>query len=161
MRHKPIVLSALLPIAFFAGVGPTPFEDDVSRLAWMAGCWELRSGNRIVEEQWMAPLAGVMLGMSRTTEDGQAAGHEYLMIFEDPRGIVLRAMPSGQAQTDFVASDISASSVLFENPEHDFPQRVAYRSAADGDSLIAAVGAGDGAEARDISFPYGRVACAG
>ena len=38
----------------------------IDQAAFMTGCWERRSNTSLVEEQWLAPRGGVMLGMSRT-----------------------------------------------------------------------------------------------
>lgn len=35
----------------------------VSPPAWLTGCWERRAGDRLVEEHWMAPRGGMMLGV--------------------------------------------------------------------------------------------------
>ncbi len=46
-------------------------DDRLARLAWLAGCWEVAGATTVVEEQWMRPRGGSMLGMSRTTRDGR------------------------------------------------------------------------------------------
>ena len=48
-------------------LGPRHRTDALDRVAWLGGCFEMRQGNLIVEEQRMAPRGGSMLGMSRTT----------------------------------------------------------------------------------------------
>jgi hypothetical protein len=35
----------------------------VNDLAWLAGCWESNVNGREINEQWMKPSGGVMLGM--------------------------------------------------------------------------------------------------
>jgi hypothetical protein len=35
----------------------------IDRVAWLQGCWALTDGQRVVEEQWMAPGGGIMIGM--------------------------------------------------------------------------------------------------
>ncbi|MDX2182807.1 MAG: DUF6265 family protein, partial [Gemmatimonadaceae bacterium] len=37
--------------------------DEVSRLGWLSGCWELRTATRVTHEQWMSPLGGALIGM--------------------------------------------------------------------------------------------------
>ena len=70
--------------------------------------------------------------------------------------------PQGQATTVFVSTQIGPASVVFENLQHDFPQRVAYQR--QGADLLAwiegpANGAAGGAMRR-IEYPYRRVPCA-
>jgi hypothetical protein len=82
-----------------------------------------------------------------------------MLIREDAAGLVLHALPSGQAAAEFRAVEQTDVSVTFANPEHDFPQRIHYRSAAGGDSLLARIdGEADG-RLRAVHFPYARVPC--
>src|SRR5689334_21789661 len=98
----------------------------VHHLSWMAGCWSQSnpSTGRTIDEQWMAPLGRTMLGMSRTVRGDSVIEFEHLQILERGGHAVFHAEPSGQAPADFEASAVSDTLVTFENPAHDFPQRV-------------------------------------
>jgi hypothetical protein len=48
--------------------------------AWLAGCWEQRTGNRESLEMWMPPAGGLMLGASRTMVGGTVREYEQVMI---------------------------------------------------------------------------------
>ena len=134
------------------------FVSPIDRLAWLAGCWERRSDDSLLEEQWMAPRGGTMLGMSRVIRAGATVAHEAMRIEERDSLLVFVANPSGQAQADFTATTVEDDVVVFENREHDFPQRVVYRHAAP-DSLHARIeGVSDGAE-ESVDFRMGRVDC--
>lgn len=129
-----------------------------SALAWLGGCWQFESGGRRVREHWMPPDGGTLLGMSRTVKDGTVAEFEFVRI--EPRDGALQyvAKPSGQDEAVFPLARSGASEALFENPLHDFPQRVGYRLQS-ADSLLAWIeGARDG-RVRRIEFPYRRVPC--
>ena len=132
-----------------------------ARLGWLAGCWAHRAGALLVEEQWSAPRAGLLLGAGRTTRGDRLVGWEQLRIEARGDTLVLVASPSGQATAEFrAAPPTAARAVAFENPAHDFPQRVGYR-AVGADSLVARVeGARDGGAARAVDVAFGRVACA-
>ena len=135
-----------------------PSAPTVARLAWLGGCWRHASPTRTVDEQWMAPSGGMMLGMGRTVRDGRVLEYEHLRIHERAGRVVYTALPSGQPTADFEATNVSDTLVAFENPTHDFPQRVVYR-ARGRDSLVARVeGTRDG-RLRGVEFPYARVAC--
>ena len=103
---------------------------------WLSGCWERRADGFLYEEYWMQPAAGVMLGVSRTVVDGRLAGTEYLRIDVNERGEMRYvASPSNQAVTVFSLVMASADRLVFENLEHDFPQRIIYSRA--GKRLLA------------------------
>ena len=106
----------------------------------------------------MAPLGGMMLGMSRTVRGDSVIEYEHLQIFERSGHAVFHAEPSGQAPADFVARTVSDSLVTFENPAHDFPQRVIYRRRGR-DSLIARIEGTRNGRVRGVDFLYRRAGC--
>src|SRR5262249_23117558 len=101
--------------------------DPVSHLGWMAGCWGSRTATKVIEEYWMAPAGGLMMGMSRTVVRDSAREFEQLRIESRKGAPTYVAHPSGQAEAAFTAIAVSDTAVLFANPTHDFPQRIGYR----------------------------------
>ena len=100
---------------------------EVAAVAWLAGCWSLENSEPGTVEVWMKPAGGVMLGMSRTIRKGVASAHEFMQIRSEASSLVFIAQPSNQARTTFAASRMSDREVVFENLNHDFPQRIIYR----------------------------------
>lgn len=132
----------------------------VQQLSWIAGCWRQSNpaSGRTVDEQWMAPGGRMMLGMARTVRGDSVIEYEHLQILERGGRAVFHAEPSGQAPADFEARTVSDSAVTFENPAHDFPQRVIYRLRGR-DSLIARIEGTRNGRVRGVDFPYRRAAC--
>lgn len=128
---------------------------------WLAGCWEQRAGDRVYEEQWMAPAGGIMPGMSRMLLDEELAGFEYLRIELDGGSGRLQyvALPSGQAMTVFPLVSSQDRRLVFENPAHDFPQRIIY--SLHEERLDARIEGMQGEEMRSLDFRMRRVACSG
>jgi hypothetical protein len=134
-------------------------EADLARLGWLAGCWKSAAGEAGSEEQWMPAAGGTMMGMGRTVKQGKAVSHEFMQIRAGEGGaLAFVAHPSGQKSAAFPLLRMSADEVVFENAQHDFPQRVAYRR--EGDSKLAAriEGMRNGS-LRVIAFPMERVSC--
>jgi hypothetical protein len=149
---------ATLAAALSAGVLAGQERPEVETLSWLAGCWEQARDGVVIEEQWMRPRAGTMLGMSRTTREGAPAAHEWIL-FREVNGVVqFQAHPSGQASATFTATHVSDTALVVENPDHDFPRRIGYRPLG-ADSLLAWIDGGAGAEGRRVEFLYRRVAC--
>ena len=93
-----------------------------------------------------------MLGISRTVADGKTVEFEFMQIREDVNGeILFIAKPSGQPEAMFKMVKGSANEVIFENPQHDFPQRVIYRLQTDGSLLGRIEGTSKGKESQLIS----------
>ena len=129
----------------------------IERAAFIQGCWERRSGTRIVEEQWMKPRGGSMLGMSRTVRGDTLVEWEFLRLYERGEQLVYAAQPSGQKPAEFTSILIERDVIIFANPAHDFPQRIIYRSS--GDSLFARIEGRMSGQERAVDFRYARVGC--
>jgi hypothetical protein len=93
---------------------------------WLAGCWRMERGAMVTEEQWMAPRGGVMLGTSRATRRDTVVSEEFLRISTRGDTIVYWALPTRQTATEFRTRTATDAEITFENPTHDFPQRVRY-----------------------------------
>ena len=130
----------------------------VAQLAWIAGCWQRGSGVVVIEEQWMRPRGGTMMGTARTVRRDTTVAYEHLRIFDRAGRTVYAALPSGQALTEFEAATTSDSLVTFENLAHDFPQRIIYRRRG-ADSLIARIEGMRGGRLSGVDYPFRRVAC--
>ena len=131
----------------------------IDGVAWLAGCWEHASGQRVVEEQWMAPRGHTMLGAGRTVQGEKLAEFEIVVIREQDGRLAYESHPSGQPPAVFLSRTISENEVVFENLQHDFPQRIGYKR--DGDSLKAWIEGPRNGQTQRVEFPYRRVACAG
>jgi Domain of unknown function (DUF6265) len=161
------ILTCSAALALLTGVAARPGAPahptgslSVAQLSWMAGCMELRSGDRLVEEHRMEVRAGSMLGMARTTSSKGLVEYELTLIQEKAGKIIFEARPSGQPAAVFTATTVGRDSVIFAAPEHDFPQVVGYRRSGR-DSVLAWVSGTQGGKAQRIEFPYRRVACPG
>ena len=100
-----------------------------------------------------------MLGISRTIANGKTVEFEFTRIHQEPSGeIFFTAKPSGQPEATFKMIKGSANEVIFENPQHDFPQRVIYRREGDGSLLGRIEGVSKGKE-RAVDFPMIRARC--
>ena len=152
---KPAIVLAIAVVTL-GGVGAQA-PAGIARVAWLQGCWAISTGERVVEEQWMAPRGGTMLGMARTVRAGKLVNYETTLIREQGEALAYQAHPSGQPSATFVSSSVTESTVVFENPAHDFPQRVGYERK--GDSLLAWISGSQNGKTRRIDYPYVRVAC--
>lgn len=134
-------------------------QTEIDQVAWLAGCWKGENAEAGSGEQWMPSAGGTMLGMSRTVRQGKTVEFEFMELRYLPDGkFAFIAHPSGQQTAVFPLLRINDSEVVFENPTHDFPQRIAY--AKDGASKLRAriEGMRDGA-LRVVEFPLSRISC--
>jgi hypothetical protein len=155
LRLQLLFLNVALVVA--SAVDAPTARPMLNQLAWLAGTWSFEARGRVVTEQWMAPAGGTMLGMSRTVSGDRTIAHEFVLLREDPNGdIHYEARPSGQAPASFKLVHLADAEVIFENPAHDFPQRIIYRR-TEGGGLMAAIEGMRNGEPRRIEFHYQRV----
>lgn len=147
-------LAVVLVLASVAASLPPPASAGVDGLAWMTGHWEMLGENRHVEEVWLAPEGGILLGVSRTVRDGRAVAFEFLRIEARGDDVFYVAAPQGAPPTDFRLVTAEGTRAVFENPAHDFPQRIEYRR--DGEDLVARISALDESAARASEWRWTR-----
>jgi len=106
---------------------PAPDPEPLKGLAWMAGHWTGKDQGVETEEVWLAPKGELMVGMHRDHFPSGRAFFEFLRIQSTDKGIIYFASPMGAKPTRFLLSEMEAGCATFENPDHDFPQRIIYR----------------------------------
>lgn len=130
-------------------------SSSVQDLSWISGCWASVGAEAGSGETWTAPAGGTLFGVSRTVKGGKTVAHEFMQIRETgPGQISFIALPSGQKEASFPLVRLSGQEAVFENPRHDFPQRVIYRR--DGDLLTGRIEGSEGGETKGIDFPMKR-----
>jgi hypothetical protein len=154
------MMKLLVALAIVASVRAATEPAGIERAAWLQGCWKMVSPERVVEEQWMAPGGNSMLGLGRTVRAGRLVEYELVVLREQGDRLAYEAHPSGQEPAVFLSRDLTDRSVVFENLDHDFPQRVGYQQ-SDPNSLLAWIEGVQKGQLRRIEFPYRRAACGG
>jgi hypothetical protein len=133
---------------------PTPAKAVIGDMSWLAGAWVgTRSSGSSIEERWSPPLGGAMLAVSRTVNtNGRMNAFEYLRIVERNGGLVYAAQPGGAKATEFVLTElVGGKRAVFENPRHDYPNRIVYELSAEG-GLSATIGQTKGGTPRRFEF---------
>jgi uncharacterized protein YbjT (DUF2867 family) len=128
----------------------------LDQLTWMAGHWAyMTTDGARVDEVWLPPAGGLMLGMNRYVPAGKHGLYENLRIETRPDGgTVFVGWPQGQAPADFKLTSASASRVSFFNLAHDFPQGISYWR--EGDELLARVDGIDHGAMRSMEYRFQR-----
>jgi hypothetical protein len=143
LRWSILMVSVAASIAL-AGPGPRQERAGTASLDWLAGMWSGMDGATRVEEFWMRPAGGVMLGVHRDLDSAGFVWFEYLRIETRAGSTAYAAMPGGRPAVLFPLKEIARNHVVFENLENDFPQRIIYHLNDDG-SLLARIEGMEGA----------------
>jgi len=108
-------------------------DPDLNQLSWMTGSWFSESSGKQVDEHWTHPAGGSIMGVHRDISGGKTVFYEFLRIEKRPDGIFYLASPKGRnPPTEFKLVQTESRRATFENPKHDFPQRIIYWRADDG-----------------------------
>ncbi len=145
-------------LVFLCAVWPV-HAGQLESLSWLAGCWRSETGEPGSVEHWLPLQGGTMLGVARTIRGGRTVDHEFLRLHEDERGTAIyTATPARQRETSFVAREVGVAGAMFENPDHDFPTRIAYTRQGEGRMVVRIEGERQG-RPRAVEFPFSRVSC--
>lgn len=130
-------------------------------LGWLAGCWAATLPSGALYEEWWMPEAGdLLVGMSRVSRDGRVLSFEFLRIRRQEGRTFYIAQPGGGEATTFELVATTDGRLVFENLDHDFPQRILYAQPGTGHPFARIEGE-QGGTLRTAEFPLQRVDCPG
>jgi hypothetical protein len=131
----------------------------VADLAFMAGCWRgvTRTGTT-VEEFYTTPSSNLIVGVTRYVRDGRAVDFEFTRIDQTDSGAVITPHPKGVRSVSFAPKVIERNRAVWENPSHDFPQRILYARVAE-DTLMARIEGRTPSGERSLEWRMARAVC--
>ena len=142
-------------LALCTALAATARAEGLDDLSWLAGSWIELKGGTETEEHWLAPKGGMMIAVNRTVRAGKAIEFELLRIeMRDGKPAYLSS-PGGRPPVEFRAIEQAAARIVFENPAHDFPQRILYWR--DGEALMARIEGTDQGRARGREWRFERI----
>lgn len=118
---------------------------------WMAGAWQNENGEKWADEYWTAPRADIMIGASRSGSGGKLTFWEHMRIVREADGsLAFWAIAGDHKPVRFRAIRSAENEIIFENPAHDYPQRIRYWR--EGKALKAEISLLNGSNAGQFSF---------
>jgi len=125
----------------------------LDKISWIAADWKMEMPDGIITESWLKSNDSLWVGASYfVLPNGDTASKEVIRLaaIND----TLYYMPTVSNQNDgkeihFKETMLTDSSVVFENPAHDFPKRIAYIKTSD--TTVHAYVAGNG---KQMDFFY-------
>lgn len=131
MRKRRILLQYVVPLLL---AGPVS-ADDCQDPGWLVGEWRAENGGTLFIETWRRAADGALEGeaTSRSTTQDEVYVQETLRIEQrDGRLYYVATVPSNPGPVSFGLVSCDSDRLVFENAEHDFPNRISYqRSGAD------------------------------
>jgi len=112
----------------------------MAKLRWLVGTWhgETRNGGQFYET-WVVAKDGSMHGSGFRVLKGDTVFGEGLRIEKRDRDLYyVAAVNENAAPAEFKMTAQRSFKTIFENPEHDFPQRITYQRRKDGSLYVTA-----------------------
>ena len=120
---------------------------------WMSGYWLSCEEGEQIAENWFGAGTGTLVGASLNS--GEHQRFEFLRVAANGRGgVSYYAMPGGNPATAFAMITHENHRAVFENLEHDFPQRLIYTR--DGDRLHARAESQINGKIKGLDFNFRR-----
>lgn len=103
-------------------------NSDMQKLSWIIDRWVSTQGESISYEHWEKTSETLFTGGSETIKNGDTIFAEKLKIELIEGNIYYIADVShNPAHVKFKLTRLTDTEAVFENPEHDFPQKITYK----------------------------------
>ncbi|MCC2614718.1 DUF6265 family protein [Aestuariibacter halophilus] len=123
-------ICALLLICSAGQAQTSPSCTSLDNLQWLLGNWQTETASGFLTESWQAVSTQTFEGLGTTlTETGTVREQESLrLVTQQDRVFYLAKVSAHPMPIPFRAERCDTQEAVFENPAHDFPQRIHYRS---------------------------------
>ena len=124
-------------------IQPENKYQQLKKVDWLIGSFQKQSAKDILTESWQRLDDSTFVGQSFFVSNNDTLSSESILL--EQRNGKLYYIPTVSGQNDgkaivFTQTNLTDCSVTFENPQHDFPQKIYYRFQKP-DSLFAEVSA--------------------
>ena len=155
---RKLIAAAALITGLAAAHADDEHKPSIRQMGFLTGSWSQTSDGVTTEEHWVGPTGGVMAGVTITYSDkpGFKTRTEFMSVIERDGTLVFIARPGPGAPTEFVLKEWDNGIATFENPDHDFPQRISYEIDGDLNTLKARIDGTIDGRAETIAWTYHR-----
>lgn len=126
---------------------------------WIIGTWEMKTDKGSVFESWIKHENGNYEGTGYKLVNGEKRIRERIeLIVQDGIYFYIPSVPDQNdgAPVPFKCTLMTETEMVFENPQHDFPQRISYRLISETELLAEISGSFRGKQVTE-QFPLTRV----
>jgi hypothetical protein len=131
----------------------------IEELDWIVGTWKRESRRGEIYESWKRLSDRTVEGDSWivSSTDGTEHPLESLLLVEMAGELFyIPKVAENEYPVPFRRTSMESGRVVFENPTHDFPQRIIYQRIGDDGLKVTIEGPVDGGESRQVDFHFRR-----
>ncbi|MEZ7498936.1 DUF6265 family protein [Flavobacterium sp. Arc3] len=116
-------------------------KDKIKTARWMQGQWENKSTDGTLTETWKKVNDSTYNGQSFFLKGKDTIHYETIVLQQIEDQLSYNANVRGQNQDKpvaFLLTETKENQLVFENPKHDYPQKISYTKVSK-DSLVAEI----------------------
>jgi hypothetical protein len=116
-------------------------KDKIKSAKWLLGKWETKTADGNLSESWKQLNDSTFQGQSLFIKGKDTLHFESIKLQQIGEELIYNATIKGQNEDKAVAFKMTigtAKEMIFENPKHDYPQKIIYTQIKK-DSLVASI----------------------
>jgi len=132
-----------------------PEKAGLNKLDWFIGSWTGVTSESTFAETWQKVNDTLFTGQSYFIKGSDTLNSETISLQQHDTSVFYVPLVEGQNDNKpifFKLTFSDGTNAVFENPEHDFPQKIVYQL-KENDSLIATISGNNNGKIRSIRFP--------
>lgn len=133
------LLSALVFTACKKEDEKAPLEIDKAK--WLVGDWQNKSKEGLLSENWERVNDSVFHAVCYFVHDKDTLHNEKISLLQSDNAIIYSPTVKGEngnKPVPFKMTSVNANELVFENPKHDYPQKIVYTKIT-ADSLVTKI----------------------
>ncbi len=158
MRTGTKFILGIVSVLIFSGVASSQ-SSKVREVEWLIGTWKNKTPKGNIYETWRRTSDSELSGKSYFMKEKDTIVFETIRLVREPEGLFYIPIVKDQnngISVRFAATTVSETQLVFENPQHDFPQIISYTRISP-DSLTAEISGIRSGKVRKQVFPMERV----
>lgn len=157
MKTRTILFAAISCIML--GSWSVKHSHDIKKAEWLIGTWENKTSKGSLFETWSKKSQNEFSGKSYVIQEKDTIVFETIKLVQEESGLFYVPVVKNQNEglpVRFSLKSVSDTQLVFENPQHDFPQIISYTKTGS-ETLTAEISGTINGKEKKQSFPMKRV----
>ncbi len=151
-------ISAFIAVIILCAWINTPTKE-ITKAAWLIGTWENKTPRGSIYETWTKASEHELAGKSYIVKEKDTIVFENIQLVQEADSLFYIPIVKNQNKglpVRFPMKTITATQMIFENMQHDFPQMISYTKIT-ADSLVAEIAGTKNGQLRKQTFSMKKV----
>ncbi|WP_264521397.1 DUF6265 family protein [Flavobacterium sp. N1994] len=154
---KTVLLSTIIILCFVSCKNSTSHKkfDKLDKMNWLLGHWEQKLPDGTLTENWEIANDSTFTGQSYFITSKDTVHFESIQLIQKNEELIYNATVQGQNNDEpvsFKQTSDAENVFTFENPKHDYPQKIVYKKINDTNLIATISGKQLGKESQE-SYP--------